>query len=95
VTRAMISVAALGLCACASPMKKVKAPTGPLSAEAKAAEEQDKRDQAKMICTWEKPIGSNISEKVCRTPEQIEQEREDTQRAIHSTPGGSPMQPGG
>jgi hypothetical protein len=95
VTRAMVSVAALALCACASPMKQVKAPGAPLSAEAKAAEEQDKRDQAKMICDWEKPVGSNIPQKVCRTPEQIEQEREDTQRAIHSTPGGSPMQPNG
>ncbi|MEK7705971.1 MAG: hypothetical protein AAB426_13495 [Myxococcota bacterium] len=36
----------------------------------------------KVRCTWEKPIGSNISRKVCRSVEQIERERQSSQEAI-------------
>lgn len=95
--RATMLAAAMALAACATATQqpRLAKPAGPASAEVKAAEEQDKKDQAKMICTWEKPIGSNIPEKVCRSPEQIEEEREATQRAIQTSQPGSPMRPGG
>ena len=95
--RATMLVGALAVAACSTTAKqaKVAAPAAPLSAEVKAAEEQDKKDQAKLICTWEPPIGSHIPEKVCRTPEQIEEEREATQREVQNPQTGSPMRPGG
>ncbi len=77
----------MSLAACASAPRQVKAPATPLSAEAKAAAEQDKKDQSKLVCTWERPTGSNIPEKVCRYPEQIEEEYDATQRTLHGTPG--------
>ena len=95
--RVAMLAGAIAVAGCATTAKKQAkvAPAAPLSAEAKAAEEQDKKDQAKMICTWESPIGSHIPEKVCRTPEQIEEEREATQRAVQKPQTGSPIRPGG
>ncbi len=40
----------------------------------------------KVICRTEKPIGSNIARTVCRSPEEIEAERQATQDAIHNAP---------
>jgi mannitol-1-phosphate/altronate dehydrogenase len=87
----MASVAALMACAGGSKQAKPQSSTAPESAEAKAAAEQDKKDEAKLVCVWERPPGSNIAEKICRYPEQSEQEQkaieqEATQRTIHSLP---------
>jgi hypothetical protein len=88
---AMASVAALMACAGGSKQAKPQSSSAPQSAEAKAAAEQDKKDEAKLVCVWERPPGSNIAEKICRYPEQSEQEQkaieqEATQRTIHSLP---------
>src|SRR5882672_8733253 len=83
---AMASVTALMACAGASKQAKPQSSTAPQSAEAKAAEEQDKKDEAKLGCVWERPPGSNIAEKICRYPEQSEQERDATERTIYSLP---------
>lgn len=39
-------------------------------------------EKAGLVCTREKKIGSNMGTRVCRTQEQIEQERETTQREM-------------
>ncbi|MFL5310890.1 MAG: hypothetical protein ACJ79H_10600 [Myxococcales bacterium] len=50
----MAVVGALALAACAGASKQSKdAP----------------KEQSELICTWERSIGSNIPEKVCREPE--------------------------
>jgi hypothetical protein len=85
--RATMIAGVLLSAACAGTPRQVKVPAAALSAEAKAAAEQEKRDRAKLVCTWERPTGSNIPEKVCRYPEQIEEDYEATQRMLHSTPG--------
>jgi hypothetical protein len=95
VTRAMAFVGAIGLMACTGSTKAVKSPqaagaqakaAAPASPEAKAAAEQEKKDEAKLVCVWERPTGSNIPEKVCRMPEQIEADRDAAQQQIHSMP---------
>jgi hypothetical protein len=42
-----------------------------------------------LICEMERPVGSNIPRRVCRTPEQIEREREAAQTKMReiSRPG--------
>ena len=84
--RAMAAVCAIILAACAGSSKQVKPPEpSNQSEEAKAAAEQEKLDESKLVCTWERPTGSNIPEKVCKMPEQADAEREAAQRIIHST----------
>jgi hypothetical protein len=81
----MASAAVLMACAGASNQVKPQSKE-PQSAEAKAAAEQDKKDEAKLVCVWERPTGSNIPERVCRMPEQMDEQREATQRGIQSLP---------
>ena len=35
-----------------------------------------------LVCTTEKPIGSNISKRVCRSPERIDQEQREAQEFV-------------
>ena len=93
--RAMAAVCAIILAACAGSSKQVKPPEpSNQSEEAKAAAEQEKLDESKLVCTWEKPTGSNIPEKVCRMPEQIEADRDAAQRTLHSNPPVQTMKGG-
>jgi cell division protein FtsN len=105
VIRAMAFVGVIGLMACSSSSKEVKPEpkpgasaetksAAPESPEAKAAAEQEKKDESKLVCTWEKPTGSNIPEKVCRMPEQIEADRDAAQRTLHSNPPVQTMKGG-
>ena len=55
-------------------------PAEPASAPASAATPA-KPKKPKMICTDETPVGSVISKRVCRTPEQAEADRETAKRA--------------
>ena len=51
-----------------------------------------------LVCTKEKPTGSHIPVKVCRTPAQIEEEREavtEMYRRIQSAPGTGTSESGG
>jgi hypothetical protein len=43
----------------------------------------------KLVCSTERPVGSNIPKRICRTPEQIERERQAAQDKIRDiqTPG--------
>ena len=62
---------------------KAQAATAPTAAPAVATDDQ------KPICTVERPVGSNIPKRVCRTPQQMERDREAAQEKIRSmqTPG--------
>lgn len=61
----------------------------PLSAAAasavKAAQAQD---AATLVCRIERPTGSNIAKRVCRTREAIERDREAAQQLLLRTRGG-------
>ena len=57
---------------------KAQPATGQTAAPAVASGEQ------KLVCSTERPVGSNIPKRVCRTPEQIEREREAAQDKIRS-----------
>jgi hypothetical protein len=82
--RAMAVVGAIAFLACAGPSKQVPrdATKAPESDSVKAAAEQDKKDQQKMICSLERPTGSNIAERVCRTPDEIEREHDAAQEKM-------------
>jgi len=45
----------------------------------------DPKEQSKLICTYERSIGSNIPEKVCREPED---QPEPAQGSAQSRPSG-------
>jgi hypothetical protein len=66
----MAIVGALGLAACASGSKQTK---------------DDPKEQSQLICTWERSIGSNIPEKVCREPEDPQ---EPPKTSVQPTPAG-------
>lgn len=77
---ALASILALAS-ACAGPSAtagggaalKAQAGTAQSSAPGAVPEEQ------KLICAMERPVGTNIPKRVCRTPEQIERERDAAQ----------------
>jgi hypothetical protein len=77
--------------ACATPAApaggtaQMKAQSGAPPLAAKTAGE----DEQKLVCQMERPVGSNISRKVCRTPEQIEQDREAAQEAMRGVQQGT------
>jgi hypothetical protein len=60
-----------------------QAATGQTAAPAVASGDQ------KLVCSTERPVGSNIPKRICRTPEQIERERQAAQDKIRDiqTPG--------
>jgi len=90
ITIALGSVLALAS-ACAAPMATAGG-SAPLKAQAGAAQAAApgaNPEEQKLICESERPVGSNIPRRVCRTPQQIEREREAAQEKIRSmqTPG--------
>ncbi|WKE64680.1 hypothetical protein PVT67_13525 [Gallaecimonas kandeliae] len=52
------------------------------SEKVKLVDEKGK-EKGHLICSYTKPMGSNITKKVCRTREEIEQSEKDTERALH------------
>jgi hypothetical protein len=77
---ALASILALAS-ACAGPSATVGG-SAPLKAQAGAAQPgvtTATPDSQKLICTSERPVGSNIPKKVCRTQEQIDRERDAAQ----------------
>jgi hypothetical protein len=44
----------------------------------------------RVICTMERPLGSNIAQRVCRTEEAVNAERQAAQDAIHLAPKSGP-----
>jgi hypothetical protein len=65
--------------ACATPARQAAGPA-PLAAETGGATKPPQ--SAEPICTNERAVGTNITRRVCRTPEQIDREREAAQRKI-------------
>jgi hypothetical protein len=41
---------------------------------------------SQVICKYEKPIGSNVPRRVCRTRAEIEREAQQTRRVLHEMP---------
>lgn len=74
IKRITILTLALGLAGCANSESS--------TAQAKAEDDG-------MVCKMEKPTGSNIATRVCRTPEELERERELARDSMQSmTRGG-------
>jgi hypothetical protein len=69
VTRGIIIAGALALTACAGSSKQTKS----------------SEEQSQLICTYERAIGSNIPERVCREPED---QPEPAQGGAQTQPGG-------
>jgi hypothetical protein len=82
VIRAMTVTCVIALTACAASSGQSKTPTAGQTVSQKAAAEQEKKDQKKLICSYERPTGSHIPEKICRIPAQVDAEREATQQMI-------------
>jgi hypothetical protein len=55
-------------------------PAEPAASAAAPAGKAEKPKKPRMICTEETPVGSVISKRVCRTPEEVEAERAATRR---------------
>jgi hypothetical protein len=68
--------------ACASPTRQLK---GSTPASPGPGANQPVPDTM-LVCTWERPTGSNIPERVCRTEVQMERERQSAQDAIRAIP---------
>jgi len=47
-----------------------------------AASQKEKADGERMICRREKPLGSNLATRVCRTQAQMEREKKAAQEAM-------------
>lgn len=85
--RAIAAACVIVFAGCAGSSKQAKPdPTANMTPEQKAQAEQDKKDEAKLVCVYERPTGSNIPEKVCRMPAQIEADREAAEKTMHSNP---------
>ncbi len=70
------------LVGCGAPHRD--APTTPAPAAAAAPSGQ--------VCHEERPLGSNIARTVCRSQDQIERDRRETQKLLHApSPASAPM----
>jgi predicted small lipoprotein YifL len=67
--RALLLAAVLALAACGAP--KGSHPRAPANASA----DDDPDTEEQLVCKDERTTGTNMSRVVCRTPDQIEQER--------------------
>jgi hypothetical protein len=84
-TLALTVIAAAALGACATPNEAGQTAEAPKPAEG-------------LICSQERPIGSNIAVTRCRTSEQIQREREAASNALSGPNRGNapgPTKPGG
>lgn len=76
--------------ACASTPRPPAAKAGPAVASATPQQAQQGPKREKVVCEWERPTGSNIPERVCRTQTTIDETRLRTQdemrAASHQTP---------
>jgi hypothetical protein len=74
----LIALAAVIVLAQATPTSEAAQP--PPAKAAEAAAPPAKPAKPKLICHDETPVGSIISQRVCRTPEQVEAERQRSKR---------------
>ena len=85
--RAIAAACVIVLAGCAGSSKQAKPdPTANMTPEQKAQAEQDKKDEAKLVCVYERQTGSNFPEKVCRMREKNEADREAAEKSIQPTP---------
>ena len=68
------------------PVEVYKAEDGTPAIESKQALPQG----GKMVCVMEKPIGSNIAERVCRYQETLDEKARQTQESFLTMPQHSP-----
>ena len=76
--RITLSLVSVLLLASACATSTAPAGTAPVKAQSGAATGVAADDQ-KLICQMERPVGSNIPKRVCRTQAQIDRERESAQ----------------
>lgn len=76
--RVTLSFASILLLASACATATAPAGTAPVKAQSGAAPGVAAEDQ-KLICQMERPLGSNIPKRVCRTQAQIDRERDSAQ----------------
>ena len=50
--------------------------------KAVAAHNETAEDKERLVCRYEKRIGSNFKEKVCRTVAQIEKDRDEARKTL-------------
>jgi hypothetical protein len=90
--RTIIALASILASACAAPTATAggSAPLKTQAGTAQASAPEATPPETKLVCEMERPVGSNIPRRVCRTPEQIEREREAAQTKMReiSRPGG-------
>ncbi len=75
---ASIGLSLVLICACATQ------PSDPKSS-AEAVEQSHAKaevEQGQVICRTERPTGSHFSRRICRTPEQIQREREAVNKTL-------------
>ena len=80
--RVTIALASVLLLASACATSSAPAASAPLKAQATAAPQTGggvAADDQKLICEMERPVGSNIPKRVCRTKAQIDRERDAAQ----------------
>ena len=87
---ALASILALAS-ACAGPSATAggKAPLKAQAGAAQPATPGAAPEEQKLVCAMERPVGSNIPRRVCRTPEQIEREREAAQEKMRGLSQGT------
>lgn len=83
--------------ACAGARGSATPPAAPAAAPAAAASPTaaspavaSAAAKPRVICTMERPLGSNIAQRVCRTEEAVNAERQAAQDAIHLAPKSGP-----
>ncbi len=88
--------ALLFMAACAAPAEQVRGPprAAPGALSAAPARQQApgagrSEGKAKVICETERPTGSNIAVRTCRTVERVELERQQAQEALRNRAGSS------
>jgi hypothetical protein len=80
--RITLSLASVLLLASACATSTAPASKAPVKAQSGAAATGVAADDQKLICQMERPVGSNIPKRVCRTQAQIDRERESAQDKI-------------
>lgn len=73
-------------CATASPSQQGAGTSGQDQQKEKAAADAKKALERTLICEDVPVTGSHIPRKVCRTPEQVKKEREESQRTMSTMP---------
>jgi len=80
---AIVGGLVLAISACATSHQQAQGSSSGTSAAMASSDGTGTAGRKKVICSMERPVGSNIPERVCWTPESREAEREETQRLLY------------